>query len=203
MSTPDYKDAVVEFLLKPENLEVALEIAELVADVKDKLVLEFWHAVKSKVCESQSKLPTWSVKLDSDEDLLKGGFRGLWCVPDTASKAQHYLGFRITQGGGTIFQGVCWNEEMKTPFDELSKKVPQLTAIRNRLLELSKEYAKADTWLIGWKYLNNGQGLREKVTLLHIRGGGLATDVADEFLLLVEKMRELMEEANRGLEAIV
>jgi hypothetical protein len=92
---------------------------------------------------------------------------------------------------------------MKTPFDELSKKVPQLTAIRNRLLELSKEYAKADTWLIGWKYLNNGQGLREKVTLLHIRGGGLATDVADEFLLLVEKMRELMEEANRGLEAIV
>ena len=202
MSASDYKDAAVQFLSKPENLEVALEVAELVEEVRDKLVLEFWHTLKSKVCESQSKLPTWSVKLDSDEDLLKGGYRGLRCVPDATSKAPHYLGFRITQGGGTIYQGVCWNEEMKTPLDDLSKKVSQLTAIRKRLLELSKEYAKADTWLIGWKYLNNGQGLREKVTLLRIRGGGLATDVADEFLLLVEKVRELVEEANSRLQAI-
>jgi hypothetical protein len=202
MSTSDYRDAAVQFLLKPENLEVALEVAELVEDVKDKLVLEFWHTLKSKVCENQGKLPTWSVKLDSDEDLLKGGYRGLRCVPDTASKAQHYLGFRITQGGGTIYQGVRWNEEMKTPFDELSKKVPQVTAIRNRLLELSKEYAKPDTWFIGYKYLNNKRVLREKMSLLHIRGGGLATDVADEFLFLVEKMRELVEEANSRLQAI-
>lgn len=202
MSTSEYKDAAVEFLLKPENLELALEIAELVEDVKDRIVLEFWHAVKRKVCESQSKLPTWSVELDCDEDLKKAGYRGLRCVPDAASKAQHYLGFRITQGGGTIYQGVCWNEEMKTPFDELSKKVPRLTTIRDRLRELSKEYAKADAWFIGWKYLNNGQGLKEKMTLLRIRRGDLATDVADEFLQLVETMREPVEEANSRLHAL-
>ena len=201
MSTSDYRDAVVEFLSKPENLEVALEIAELVEDVKDKLVREFWHAVKSKVCESQNKLPTWSVKLDSDEQ-LKRNYSGLRCVPDTASKAQQYLGFRISQEGGMIYQGVCWNKEMETPFDELSKKLPELSVIRDRLLQLSKEYAKSTKWWIGWKYLNNGQGLKEKMTLLRIRGGGLATDVADEFLQLVEKMREPVEEANSGLHAI-
>jgi hypothetical protein len=202
VSTSDYRDAVVEFLLKPENLGVALEIAELVEDVKHKVYLEFWHGLKTKVSENQSKLACWSVKLDSDEQ-LKRNYSGLDCVPDIAPRAQRYLRFRVTQETGMIYQGVRWNREMKTPFDELSEKVPQLTAIRDRLQELSKEYSKPDSWWIGWKYLNSRQGLREKMTLLHIRGGGLATDVADEFLLLVEKMRELVEEANSRLQAMV
>jgi hypothetical protein len=201
MSTSDYRDAAVQFLLKPENLEVALEIAELVENVKQKLVLEFWHGLKSKVSENQSKLATWSVKLDSDEQ-LKGNWSGLDCVPDIASRAQRYLRFRVEQGGGTIYQGVCWNKEMKTPFDELSKKLPQLSVIRDRLQELFKEYAKPDSWWIGYKYLNNKQGLREKMTLLHIQRGGLPVEAAEEFLELVEKMREPVEEANSGLEAI-
>jgi hypothetical protein len=203
MSTSDYKDAAVQFLLKPENLEVALEIDELVRDVKDKLVLEFWHALKSKVCEGQSELPAWTINLDSDKDLLKGGYAGLDCVPDIASTAQRYLKFSVEQGGGTIYQGVCWNKEMKTPFDELSKKFPELSVIRDRLQQLSKEYAKMTSWWIGWKYLNNGRGLREKTTLLQIQRGGLPIEAAEEFLELVENMREPVEEANSKLQAIV
>jgi hypothetical protein len=154
MSASDYRDAAVQFLLKPENLEVALEVAELVEDVKDELVLEFWHTLKGKVCENQGKLAPWLVKLDSDEQ-LKGNWSGLDCVPDIAPKAERYLRCRLAQGGGTIYQGVCWNKEMKTPFDELSKSVPQLSVIKDRLQGLSKEYAKRDNWWIGYKYLNN------------------------------------------------
>jgi len=202
MSASDYKDAAVQFLSKPENLEVALDVAELLEDVKDKLVLEFWHSLKDQVCKIQSELPAWSFGLDSDEKLLKGRYSGLHCVPKIAPNAQNFLMFCLRQEGDKIYQGVRWNKEVKTAFDELSKKVPQLSAIKDRLQDLSKEYAKPDTWYIGYKYLNKGRRLREKTSLLRIQAGTLANEVADEFVELAKGLQKLVEEANSALAKI-
>ena len=201
MSASDYRDAAVQFLLKPENLEVALEVAELVEDVKDELVLEFWHTLKGKVCENQGKLAPWLVKLDSDEQ-LKGNWSGLDCVPDVASRAQHYLRFHLEREGDKIRQGVCWNEERKTPFDKLSEGVPQLRQIRDRLDTMEGYSSKANTWWIGYKYLNNSQRLREKTSLLRIQAGMLVNEVADEFVEFAKGLQKLVEGANSALAKI-
>src|SRR5208337_71441 len=134
MSTGHYKDEAVKFLSKAENLEVALDVAELVEGVKDKLVLEFWHALENRISENQSILSDWSIRMDSDQDLLQGSYPGLHCVPNAASNAQHYLSFAIKRGSGVrIFQGVRWNKEMKTPFEQFSREVPQVGQVRDHL----------------------------------------------------------------------
>jgi hypothetical protein len=202
MTGSDYKDAAVQFLSKPENLEVALDVAELLEDVKDKLVLEFWHKLKERVSEKLSEPLTWSFKLDSDEELLKGRYPGLDCVPGIAPNAQHFLRFRLEQGGDKISQGVCWNVEMKTPFDKLSEGVPQLRRIRDRLQPSEGYSSKVNTWWVGYKYLNNSQRLREKTSLLRMQAGTLANEVADEFVELAKGLQKLVEEANSALAKI-
>ena len=140
--------------------------------------------------------------LDSDEKLLKENWSGLDCVPDVASRAQHYLRFHLEREGDKIRQGVCWNEERKTPFDKLSEGVPQLRRIRDRL-EPSEGYSsRANTWWIGYKYLNKSQSLREKTSLLRIQAGTLANEVADEFVELAKGLQKLVEEANSALAKI-
>lgn len=201
MSASDYKYAAVQFLSKPENFEVALDVAELLEDVKDKLVLEFWHTLKDQVCKIQSELPAWSFKLDSDEKLLKKRWSGLNCVPEIAPNAQHFLEFCLRQEGDKIYQSVHWNVEMKTGFDKLSEEVPQLKQIRDRLAP-SEGYFKPSPWEIGFKYLNKSQSLREKTSLLRIQAGTLANEVADEFVELARALQKLVEEANSALAKI-
>jgi hypothetical protein len=202
MSTPDYKDEAVKFLSKPENLEVALDVAELVEDVKDRLVLEFWHAIKSKVSEQQSVLPGWRLQLDSDEDLVQGKYSGLDWLQDFASNRADYLRLRVERERDTIYQGVCWNKERKTAFEKLSDAIPKLGEIRNSLKELSQDYKQPTKWWVGWKYLITRPGLREKTSLLRIQAGALATEIADEFVELGRKVGRSVEEANSALALI-
>lgn len=164
MSTPDYKTEAIKFLSEPANLDVALEVAELIEEVKSELLLDFWHALKSEVGESQTEMPGWSLRLDGDKDLLKPNYAGLGWLPGAKPEGGRYLRVRIEQEGYQIFQGICWNDKTrKDTSEKLSEAIPQIGGIKSRLRDLPGEYnTNPNDWWLGWKWLNDRKGLKEK-----------------------------------------
>ncbi|MGD0008400.1 MAG: hypothetical protein ABSE93_07650 [Terriglobia bacterium] len=201
MSTSDYKTEAIKFLSEPANLDVALEVAELIEDVKSKFLLDFWHALKSRVSESQSELPGWSLRLAGDEELLKPSYAGLEWLPGATHEDGRYLRVRIEQDGYQIFQGICWNKKTgKDTSEKLSGAIAQIGGIRSRLRDLAGEYnTNPNDWWLGWKWLNDRKGLKDKSSLLRIREGSLTIGVADEFLQLAKGVRDSVEQVNSML----
>jgi hypothetical protein len=178
-----------------------LDVAELIEDVKKKFLLKFWHALKSRVGESQTELPGWSLRLDGDEELLKPSLSGLEWFPGAAHEDGRHLRVRIEQEGYQIFQGICWNKKTgKDTSEKLSEAIPQIGRIKSGLRDLSGDYnTNPNPWWLGWKWLNDRKGLKERASLLRIQDGFLATEVADEFVQLAKKVANLVNEANSAL----
>jgi hypothetical protein len=189
MST-DFRNEAVQFLSKPENLPVALEVADLIEDVKDRLMLQFWHQLKDKLSGRESEFPGWSLRLD-DAVLLNGRWQGLDWLPPIVSAGHPYLKLRVEKGTDNVYQGVSWKEEMKTPLDKLAERVRDLARIRELLPKGS------NPWWVGSNY--NRRGLRENSTWLRIQDGSFAMEVADEFVELADKLKDSVLEANKRL----
>jgi hypothetical protein len=198
MSTLNFRDEAVNFLAKPENLEIALDVADLIEDVKNGLIKQFWEALADRISKAQAGLLGWTLKVDPYEVLAKpSSYAGLDLVPEITSLNSPYLKLRVERNAGhQIYQGVCWSQEMKPP-DKLFGDTPQIGQISNNLRLLSDQYSRPDNWWIGWKYLNDKKSLREKSALLRMEE--LAIEVSDEFLYLARSVGESVKKANSKL----
>ena len=140
----DYESEVVKFLSQKENLPFALEIAEKIVVVKEKLQKDFWKSVEAKLKErldNSSFRETWMIKID--EDVLST-WSGLSIVPITTLQSLHIFP-RIEQWSGDLrlFYGIRYSRKNEEP---ISIKV-----LDDFISKLGEENYKNNSWWIGYK----------------------------------------------------
>ena len=140
----DYESEVVKFLSQKENLPFALEIAEKIVVVKEKLQKDFWKSVEVKLkknLNSSSFRDTWMIKID--EDVLST-WSGLSIVPITSLQSLHIFP-RIEQWSGDLrlFYGIRYSRENKEPIT--------IPVLANLINELGEENYKNNPRWIGFK----------------------------------------------------
>ena len=140
----DYESEVVKFLSQKENLPFALEIAEKIVVVKEKLQKDFWKSVEVKLKEnlnSSSFKDTWMIKID--EDVLST-WSGLSIVPTTTPQSLHIFP-RIEQWRGDLrlFYGIRYNRKNEEPIT--------IPVLANFINELGEENYKNNPRWIGYK----------------------------------------------------
>jgi len=141
----DYESEVVKFLTQKENLPFALEIAEKIVVVKEKLQKDFWKSVEVKLkdrLDNSSFRETWMIK--TDEDVLSS-WSGLSIVPITTPQSLHIFP-RIEQSSGDLrlFYGIRYSRKNEEP---ISIKV-----LSDFFNELGEENYKNNYWWVGYKF---------------------------------------------------
>lgn len=140
----DYESEVVKFLTQKENLPFALEIAEKIVVVKEKLQKDFWESVEAKLKErldNSSSGETWMIKIDDD---VLSSWSGLSIVPTTTPQSLHIFP-RIEQWSGDLrlFYGIRYSRKNEEP---ISIKV-----LNDFFNELGEENYKNNYWWVGYK----------------------------------------------------
>jgi hypothetical protein len=140
----DYESEVVKFLTQKENLPFALEIAEKIVVVKEKLQKDFWKSVEAKLKErldNSSFRETWMIKIDDD---VLSSWSGLSIVPTTTPQSLHIFP-RIEQWSGDLrlFYGIRYSRKNEEP---ISMKV-----LNDFFNELGEENYKNNYWWVGYK----------------------------------------------------
>jgi hypothetical protein len=140
----DYESEVVKFLSQKENLPFALEIAEKIVVVKEKLQKDFWKSVEVKLkknLDSSRFRDTWMIKID--EDVLST-WSGLSIVPITRLQSLHIFP-RIEQWRGDLrlFYGINYSRKNEEPIT--------IPVLANLINELGEENYKNNPWWIGYK----------------------------------------------------
>ena len=141
----DYESEVVKFLSQKENLPFALEIAEKIVVVKEKLQKDFWKSVEVKLKERLDKSSfkeTWMIKIDDD---VLSSWSGLSIVPKTTTQFLHIFP-RIQQWSGDLrlFYGIRYSRKNEEP---ISIKV-----LSDFFNELGEENYKNNYWWVGYKF---------------------------------------------------
>ena len=140
----DYESEVVKFLSQKENLPFALEIAEKIVVVKEKLQKDFWKSVEVKLkyeLDKSSFKDAWMIKID--EDVLST-WSGLSIVPTATPQFLHIFP-RIEQWRGDLrlFYGIRYDRKNEEPIT--------IPVLANLINELGEENYKNNPWWIGYK----------------------------------------------------
>jgi hypothetical protein len=123
----NHKQKIVEFLVKPENLPVTLEVANHIEEVRQMLNQSFWTDFKRALQTNlnQSSLRNrWVVGFDGDY-----GADGIFCWIQNKHLAENFTCYNLflgieewSKGGYSVGYGMAWNKEIK---NETDKKVIQ------------------------------------------------------------------------------
>jgi hypothetical protein len=184
-----YDDAIVEFLSDKANIQLALEIAERIEGVKQKLDRTFWERLEQKILQKLMPPKGWRICLQRDRtgqeiDIMSG----LALLPENPSKLYLYPCIANLD----LYYGVVWSQEVRRPYP-----VQEATKFYQTLQD--KGY-QSDNYWIGYK--TAGGGVKLKTNQMYVR---IATDdhleeeLASALVELFDGMRTMIEDANNAI----
>lgn len=195
-----YKEELIEFLAKSENLEIALEIADNIDLLKRKIESIYWEKLKGEIAEKMNadgeKFAEWKVILPDLGEKNKG-YSGLYVYQekyygnsevDPQPKFNQLIYCFEKEVGGVYF-GVIWS-------DPNSPKVLDLKAesMQALITELSDLGFKNNRIWLGYKFCINldSSGLKE----ISKNPNCIVEESAKNFLSLFEETKETVEKVN-------
>lgn len=190
-----YKDEILAFLGKPENLEIALEVSDYMTEFREKAHKQFWVMFTQNFQERLVKSNyhgKWRFQpLPSDKYSTQLG--KCYLIPNQAGKMDKpLLKFAIGQGNRPnfyqLYRGVCWIGEAPKQPDHY------LIELQNLLKE--KGLTQTDSNWPGYD-----------VTPYHVQSNNFImqfkqnpekkiNQIANDFWSLFEDLRPLLEEIN-------
>jgi len=190
----DYEKAVVEFLSSKENLPFALEIAEKIESVKDKIQVEFWELVTKKLEEQMAGSPfaeNWKVKSDKEESFLNNHV-GVAIIPAEAECISLTVKIKQVSSVCEIEKGIRWSSEFQ---DEITI---------DKLVKFKKEYELQGFKTTPWWLLHKGTGYKIRTDDFLIRLAhdleGVTSQIADLVWEFFSENEEEIRHINKLIE---
>jgi hypothetical protein len=195
----DYERAAAEFLARPENLPIALEVAKRIEQTKNYLQIRFWHMYRD---EMEHRLYTakhsqqWQVSLERQERLLDPYAKCL-LVPAKVRQGAVYL--RVTleaqhpRNEYNFIYGLCWSTQYGATLNPIMAE--EMVKV---LKTISFAVNPSDWWLT---YVSVGQRLREDTFLVRFTSEPeeAVNEIADIVWSFFGQIREPLEALNESL----
>lgn len=191
-----YRDAMVKFLSQKENLEYALEIADHIGEVKNRIFTSFWDGLAERL---RGKAIGWTVERNLQP---QANNTGVYLVPPPRADAKaSVFAFRVQQelkssiGNMSFFlAGVRTLDGNPMPGRD---RVRTLEPARQLISILNSHDKNSNERWLGWKRLSRDFD-GERNFLLNI-GDSIIDLFADEAIALFEETRLLILELNDAL----
>lgn len=190
-----YEDQLIKYLAQPENLPVALEIAEHVQKLKDDLHRRFWslfaelvnpRLAQSGVAESWQYIPVPPTKVKTE-----------WitsCLSPRKSKGKGIPMLQIAFGQATrnkhysFFHGVEWSN------DPSGYTYPPLDDLKAKLMELRLIIVEP-LWP-GWNYHRYAAESEAFMLKFYSQPEVVTAEIVDDYWKLFLELRSLCEAIN-------
>ncbi|MGO9451175.1 MAG: hypothetical protein ACLQDV_09065 [Candidatus Binataceae bacterium] len=190
---------IVDLLIQPQNLDTAYDVAEQLPMVQDRLISKFWDTlekeIQTKIAKREFEINREGKPTDAEAQIA---------IYEKRSESNWLqCGFKVEQEGGRlpVFFGISWTKEVsKDKFAALKSNAvvePILSALVRSLEEAEFKWSP---WWMGWKYVENGVGLRDRSMAIRLASGNdLEERVAAELSGLIEERLTPVHELNRAL----
>lgn len=189
-------EEINEFLAKPENLPLVLDVARRVDDVRRLLIRRFWDRVEEMLHEwTATTRDIWIVeKCIMNNDPLSNY---CYCLlKQEVAQGAFSVQFSVQQENPNLktYIGLSWSRER-------AAIEPQSELLRSILQELKLRNTEFTSWWHWWPairptgiFLNSDSGLHELAS-----GDELARQHADMLLELFQNFRESVEAVNQEI----
>lgn len=145
----NYEQAIIEFLARPENFPIALDVAKQVEHVKDHLQVQFWSHYSEAIgrrLTSAGLIEGWREKIQCNENLL-----GAYTKCRIAFKPQKpdvvHLDVALEAGvprdGYPIYYGLHWSRPYQKTYES-----PTLSKIRDIVSKLGFRLNPNPWWVM-------------------------------------------------------
>ncbi len=184
------EQAVLDFFAQQENLPLALAVADLVDQTRERMNNEFW----SRLAERMSgATPAWQVAVTEDRN-APDSLVGLYLQPSEAQALylRPMLEQQIIGGTPRIYFGVMWSA---TPGTE-KKGLDEVNALRNAL---AQEGFKSNDSFLAWQWSPYLPRSKKFLIRLSTSGDSLIDEAAHLLLDLLKKHGTAVDAANRAL----
>jgi hypothetical protein len=200
MKTNSEREKVLEFLVTPENLDAAWDLAELFPQAIDRLNLKFWKTLGKKLEERIDEKLSWA--LSQDPENFDEGTADLQIMPEAEpsfylapsvwqaidKKAKVGIAYELPPilfgiGYGDDYSEFPKNERLSKLLDDLAQALKR-DGLRRR-----------NSYWLGMKELPNKIRSRQDILVL-ASGDEIEEEIATMLLNLFEKYRQALEEIN-------
>jgi hypothetical protein len=190
----EYESGIRDFLAKPENLRIALQIQKHMQSVQDALEDRFWKAAMNSL---SAKIPdarleaAWRV----DADLLEGRITvGVKLIPRAAGSAKEAFHYWVAgeerKGSWQLYQGVFLPETRARTPDKIGEN------LRQRLLE--QGYKQTKGW-VAWRYFRDFASLDDFYLEIAEHGDEMAASVSQTVWDFFDATRAQVERCNAAI----
>jgi hypothetical protein len=175
----DYGSSLVDFLSKKENITYALEIADRIEKVKDKLLRDFWRGFKDKIGISLGEhelINKWALKFD--EAILNNitkDWEGIFIKPSIDQ--EQFVNFYVCQENQRLYVGMGWHKI--TPQNYVLDEVISLQNKLNKEGYDTKIYPNENINL-GWRW-----------TDYYIRRNDFLTRIATDNIIIIDEIADI------------
>jgi len=151
---PKHFDAdIIQFLKKPENLAIALEIEHYASELRERLSSDFWSRLRAKLLAE--KAPAFGKTDFSVDRIGSTGSRGWSFMLKYASGQPQALGFGVEweslEDNHDIYVGLRW----KIPVPKKDKQYSYSVLADLRSLMMQDGYEPWEPWWICGRYILN------------------------------------------------
>lgn len=184
------EQAVLDFFSKKENLPLALNVANQVDNIRQKMNNDFWLALCKRIATTA---PEWRVSITEDRN-KKECLVGLHLQPEEDQKIylrpmmeQQYLGDTLR-----IYYGLMWSV---TPMSE-QKQLPTLQALSNSFQEAG---FKNNESFLAWQWTSYYPRDMEFLLRFSTDADALLDEVSSLIETLLETCNKDLQLANQAL----
>jgi hypothetical protein len=192
MKNKDYESAVTDFLAKPENLDLAIDIAAQLENVKKYLLDRFWEELVGTVRNRLHDEHLWVLEENAVDDNVSIRPSQLPQPPNAPQ-----IKISIEDARANAYYGLEWNRKVRDPERErICAEVPQVADLLK--LQLFDDWERPEEWWAVWEYLDSDQ--RSKTTLMRLsKNEPVGAEVAKHLVDLFEKVGDQVGKANNAL----
>ena len=201
----DYEDAVIKMLATKENLEPALEIADILVRWKARVHRTFWQQMQANFRQRlvQAGLADrWQAEFN--EDISKYDQKWFSCElsPLKLKNDQHFFRLSLQQGRPEVqfplYYGLARSHPRRK---EQERGIVEIESLATELE--AKGFQNDNPWWIGWRYINIA--LMEPDALLRMATDkdreAMIDEISEEVWAFFLEYRELIESAHTALAA--
>ena len=193
--------SITEFLSLPENIRLALHVAEAMGDVFRDLRMKFATALLSGLkARLKGKTIYRHFRFETGEELGRNfRYYGVWGIPEGIAQ-EYYLYYIIAyaEEGGEhyLYYGLEWGSANSAEPPGYSTKTSPL---RDYLIDNGYEVNK---WSYGWKTIEQYSDHREFVIALAERSAYLVEECLNLFENFFEQTAEMVMATNKRLKTV-
>jgi len=192
-----FDDDIIEFLKRPENLPIALEIGHYASELHDRFSSDFWSRLRAKLLAE--KPPAFGNTELVVDRIGSTGWRGWSFMPKSRSGQAQALGFGVEwetlQDSHDIYVGLRW----KIPVPKKDKQYSHSVLADLRALMMRDGYEAWEPWWICGRYVLNYQNPDAFLIAYNNDAASIETAISTAFWKMATGYKISVDQINTGL----